>query len=478
MKTLDVQEFHNGLDQTLTELKKQEKDITKVKQAVKGITSLDDALKGAGGEAIRSFYEECHTTFLLFYESFISDYKGILEKTKKALSSLEPTENGYISEKFLKDELESGVNKAKKTTMNMTDETNEIIKKVNHIINLPDLDDSGVIENAQKTTTEIDQTLEKLHTFDREQTDALKTARQDLDMMKQYIDQLKKMYTTPKVEIDKYKSGSMLNPENANDPNQLPFSLEAQIQKAQGTPMERMLKRLSEKNKDGNINNVINSDSSKGVFSEAEQSSDFEMKKEITGGFGAHGAGNASLSFSNKDYEAKAQFNGSILDTNSAFKDKGEGEKPISFQMGSVGLEGSVPYHPKGLATSLITNKLIGFKGEANGLKAEFDHKKSPVSVGVDVGHAEAGASIENYSASVGASASVADAEVVVSPFNWGGYKPLEDWFGCEWEPYIGTSASIGGVGAEAKVGLENEIKAAFGVGIGFKFGIEREEEE
>ncbi|WP_410489195.1 hypothetical protein [Bacillus changyiensis] len=31
MKTLDVQEFHNGLDQTLTELKKQEKDITKIK---------------------------------------------------------------------------------------------------------------------------------------------------------------------------------------------------------------------------------------------------------------------------------------------------------------------------------------------------------------------------------------------------------------------------------------------------------------
>lgn len=66
MKTLDVQTFQNGFDKTLSELKNQKDDISKVKQSVKGITSLDDALKGSGGEAIRSFYEECHTTFLLF----------------------------------------------------------------------------------------------------------------------------------------------------------------------------------------------------------------------------------------------------------------------------------------------------------------------------------------------------------------------------------------------------------------------------
>ncbi|RCK09726.1 hypothetical protein DT075_33835 [Bacillus licheniformis] len=69
---LPEQAFQTGLDKTLTELKNQTDEISKVKQSIKGLTSLDDALKGAGGEAIRSFYEECHTTFLLFYESFIS----------------------------------------------------------------------------------------------------------------------------------------------------------------------------------------------------------------------------------------------------------------------------------------------------------------------------------------------------------------------------------------------------------------------
>ncbi|MCZ0073436.1 T7SS effector LXG polymorphic toxin [Bacillus sonorensis] len=34
-----------------------------MKESVDALTSLDDALKGKGGEAIRSFYEECHTPF-------------------------------------------------------------------------------------------------------------------------------------------------------------------------------------------------------------------------------------------------------------------------------------------------------------------------------------------------------------------------------------------------------------------------------
>ncbi len=63
MKTLDVQALHNAIDQTLEQLKKQAEEIEKVKESVDALTSLDDALKGKGGEAIRSFYEECHTPF-------------------------------------------------------------------------------------------------------------------------------------------------------------------------------------------------------------------------------------------------------------------------------------------------------------------------------------------------------------------------------------------------------------------------------
>ncbi|PAD75874.1 hypothetical protein CHH63_10345, partial [Bacillus licheniformis] len=66
MKTLDVQALHHAIDQTLEQLKQQSDEFAKVKKAVEGITSLDDALKGKGGDAIRAFYEECHTPFLQF----------------------------------------------------------------------------------------------------------------------------------------------------------------------------------------------------------------------------------------------------------------------------------------------------------------------------------------------------------------------------------------------------------------------------
>lgn len=247
MKTLDVQAFQTGLDKTLTELKNQTDEISKVKQSVKGLTSLDDALKGAGGEAIRSFYEECHTTFLLFYESFISDYKGLLEKTKSALHSLEPNQNGFISQSFLENELHDGVSQAESLTGRLTSKANQTMATVSHIVDLPDLDDSAVNENAKKAQRQISETLEKLHTFDREQTNALKAAREDLDTMKQYIQQLEKMYTGPKIEISEYKSGSILKPQNDSTISQAPGGLQNDLQNPGETPMEKMLGRLEEK---------------------------------------------------------------------------------------------------------------------------------------------------------------------------------------------------------------------------------------
>ncbi|MEC0753724.1 LXG domain-containing protein [Bacillus haynesii] len=256
MKTLDVQAFQTGLDKTLTELKNQTDEISKVKQSVKGFTSLDDALKGAGGEAIRSFYEECHTTFLLFYESFISDYKGLLEKTKSALHSLEPNQNGFISQSFLENELHDGVSQAESLTGRLTSKANQTMATVSHIVDLPDLDDSAVNENSKKAQRQISETLEKLHTFDREQTNALKAAKEDLDTMKQYIQQMEKMYTGPKIEISEYKSGSILKPQNDSTISQAPGGLQSDLQNPGETPMEKMLGRFSEKDEKGKIDDT------------------------------------------------------------------------------------------------------------------------------------------------------------------------------------------------------------------------------
>ncbi|MEC1575437.1 T7SS effector LXG polymorphic toxin, partial [Bacillus haynesii] len=211
--TLDVQALHKAIDQTLEQLKQQSDEFAKVKKAVDGITSLDDALKGKGGDAIRAFYEECHTPFLQFYDSFIEEYSSTLKKMKSALNSLEPNHNGFISQPFLEHELENGLNAADRTTKHLVSKTNATIAKVSHIVDLPDLNDSGFHEQNQKALKEISTTLEKLHAFDREQTNALKTAENDLETMQRYISRLEKMYTGPKIEITGYQKGSILKPD-------------------------------------------------------------------------------------------------------------------------------------------------------------------------------------------------------------------------------------------------------------------------
>ncbi|MCY7799091.1 Ribonuclease YxiD [Bacillus licheniformis] len=213
MKTLDVQALHKAIDQTLEQLKHQSDEIDKVKKSVEEIASLDEALKGKGGDAIRAFYEECHTPFLRFYDTFIEEYISTLKKLKSALNSLEPNHNGFISQTFLEHELEQGVNAADRTTKRLVSKTNATIAKVSHIVDLPDLNDSDFHEQNRKALKEINQTIEKLHTFDREQASALKTAENDLETMQRYISRLEKMYTGPKIEITGYQKGSILKPD-------------------------------------------------------------------------------------------------------------------------------------------------------------------------------------------------------------------------------------------------------------------------
>ncbi|MEC3605679.1 T7SS effector LXG polymorphic toxin [Bacillus glycinifermentans] len=236
MKTLDVHALHHAIDQTLEQLKKQSEEIANLKKSVDGITALDDALKGKGGDAIRAFYEECHTPFLRFYESFIEEYQSTLKKIKNALNSLEPNHNGYISQAFLDHDLEQGLNAADRTTKHLVSKANAAISKVSHIVDLPDLNDNDFYEQNRKAMKDINQTIEKLHTFDREQTNALKTAENDLETMQRYIARLEKMYTGPKIEIATYQKGSILKPDEID-------ALRGDQETAMGVMLDKLDKR-------------------------------------------------------------------------------------------------------------------------------------------------------------------------------------------------------------------------------------------
>ncbi|MED2979467.1 T7SS effector LXG polymorphic toxin [Bacillus swezeyi] len=252
MKTLDVQALHHAIDKMLEQLKQQSDEIAQVKKAVEGITSLDDALKGKGGDAIRAFYEECHTPFLRFYDTFIEEYSSTLNKMKSSLNSLEPNHNGFISQAFLEHELEQGLNAADRTTKHLVSKANATMAKVSHIVDLPDLNDNDFHEQNRKAMKEINQTIEKLHTFDREQTNALKTAENDLETMQKYIARLEKMYTGPKIEITGYQKGSILKPDEMDT-----------LRGDQETAMGVMLKKVGDKKEETEVNTLATSDRTK-----------------------------------------------------------------------------------------------------------------------------------------------------------------------------------------------------------------------
>lgn len=66
MKVLDAATLHEGIDQTLREIKDIQSKLSEIQRSVQGIISLEDHLKGKMGEGIRSFYRTIHEPFLIF----------------------------------------------------------------------------------------------------------------------------------------------------------------------------------------------------------------------------------------------------------------------------------------------------------------------------------------------------------------------------------------------------------------------------
>ncbi|MGE6630415.1 T7SS effector LXG polymorphic toxin [Bacillus sp. NPDC077027] len=256
MKTLDAFALTNGIDRTLDELKQQLHDIKALEKQIKRIIALDEALKGEGGQAIRAFYEECHIPFLQYFQVVIEEYSVALKKTKQALYTLEPKQNGFISQAFLEHELDHGLKNAERAVSDIVSDANHAIGKVSHIVHLSRLDDSAFQQSYQKAWLETSRTIGLLHAFDREQTSALNETKSSLQTMKQYMDTLRSMFTGPKIEITGYQKGSIFKDGKEEKVSSTISGLNEKIDNAKDNSMMMMLKKLSEKER-ANVETVF-----------------------------------------------------------------------------------------------------------------------------------------------------------------------------------------------------------------------------
>ncbi|MBY0127526.1 T7SS effector LXG polymorphic toxin [Bacillus subtilis] len=264
MKTLDVHALHEGIQHTIEKLDKQKQQLEKLEKSVEHLAGMKDALKGKGGDAIRTFYEECHKPFLLFFGMFIDEYKKVLKQTQHAISSVESDSHGMIAEAFLSHDARHGVKHAREVTEQLTDAVNRQTSAIDHIVSLPTVNDSFFRMETEQAERLISDTLNKLFRFDGQQTQALETAKSDFQTMKKYIDQLETMYTGPKIEITGYKSGSILKSQEEENINQTFGAINPQMKQADDSPMEMMLKKLAE-NEKSKVDSVVKTGDSKKV---------------------------------------------------------------------------------------------------------------------------------------------------------------------------------------------------------------------
>ncbi|MBU8593409.1 T7SS effector LXG polymorphic toxin [Bacillus subtilis] len=264
MKTLDVHALHEGIQHTIEKLDKQKQQLEKLEKSVEHLAGMKDALKGKGGDAIRTFYEECHKPFLLFFGMFIDEYKKVLKQTQHAISSVESDSHGMIAEVFLSHDARHGVKHAREVTEQLTDAVNRQTSAIDHIVSLPTVNDSFFRMETEQAERLISDTLNKLFQFDGQQTQALETAKSDFQTMKKYIDQLETMYTGPKIEITGYKSGSILKSQEEENINQTFGAINPQMKQSDDSPMEMMLKKLAE-NEKSKVDSVVKTGHSKKV---------------------------------------------------------------------------------------------------------------------------------------------------------------------------------------------------------------------
>ncbi|QNK88949.1 hypothetical protein H7992_04265 [Sporosarcina sp. resist] len=64
MKILAVDLFQDGLQCNITMLDRLSGEMEAIHHAVEGLVQMEEQFKGAGGNATRSFYQECHLPFL------------------------------------------------------------------------------------------------------------------------------------------------------------------------------------------------------------------------------------------------------------------------------------------------------------------------------------------------------------------------------------------------------------------------------
>ncbi|ADC49949.1 transposase [Alkalihalophilus pseudofirmus OF4] len=496
MKKLDVKDLQESIDKVLSTLDSKQEEFKLIDERIQGLLAKEQSFKGEGGKAIRSFYSEAHLPLLQYLQGFNAEYKGTLVGFKGALNTFEPASNGFIDEGFIKEDIQDGLERAKRTTVDLTNQTNNAMQKVDGIVSLPRLNEEEVIHHVQQANREALETVENLYTFDQQQKEKLDLVGEKLEILTAFIADLKTMFNNKSFDISQFPQGILaFNPnyrkiiDNHYIQNNMKQHLLAyygfqahQVADYQG--LEGCISPhlavphmyLGQLNTANDRTTTDKTDEGAGVgnlytYYQVLKNIDFEETYGNTNVL-APGAGNYNLDIALNQSGFNLSAGASIVDTNSQNKSKGQDESEVFQRMFYANGEVQLP-SLSGFNEAFSDGDLIGGKTEAAVSHSNLAHENSPVSFDMKLFYGDAHAGIENYSAGAGAGAGVAKAGLQINPLNFFGYEVLSEVFNIDKSPYIGVNVGIGSAGASAKFGTESEIFAALGLGVGIKFGVD-----
>ncbi|MEI3611232.1 LXG domain-containing protein [Pseudogracilibacillus sp. SO30301A] len=194
MKVLDVKSLDSGMQSIQKDIETIQAQISAIQRAVRGITELEAELKGKTGEAIRSFYQHVHQTFLIFLHQSLTDYTFILKDIKTSVSNFEGDNSGFLHEGFISEDVTNGIDRAEEMTYDLINIINKEMNSVSDIISLSPLNMDEFSHYASKGREHSTKVIEELYELDYQQTKDLEGVDKDLNLLQSYLNEMKITY--------------------------------------------------------------------------------------------------------------------------------------------------------------------------------------------------------------------------------------------------------------------------------------------
>ncbi|WP_383150773.1 T7SS effector LXG polymorphic toxin, partial [Streptomyces sp. NPDC056697] len=144
-----------------------------------------------------------------FWQDTLAQYETALKQLISSLRGFEPSPQGFIRQSFLEHDVEQGLKQAETITRDLTAEGNRIMDSVSDIVALPRLNDSAFVQQVKTAEQHEQETLERLHEFDRQGSYSLEATSQDLHTLHRTIQEISTLFERRELVLSQYRPSQL-----------------------------------------------------------------------------------------------------------------------------------------------------------------------------------------------------------------------------------------------------------------------------